>query len=309
MEDLAVQVTQSYFSVLLAKINRENAKLNVARDDSIYKIAQGRYKVGTITEPDLLQTELEFHNAQRALTTSRINYNRNINNFKILLGYPTSVTLSLKEPKNLPEISVNIVKAQRLAMQNNSLSLSFQLDKLQADKQLARARSQNGLSATLSANYGLNKRSGRFSDLYQHPLSQQFITVGFHLPLYDWGKHRAQIKSAENQERSTVNNIKFQRRQFMQKVQYQVKNFLQLRNQAKLATESDTIAVRRYHVAENRYRIGKINITDLFLAQGAKDSARQNYIRALEDFWTGWYNLRKLTLYDFQDDEPIRHTF
>jgi outer membrane protein TolC len=309
MEDLAVQVADNFFNVLLAKINKQNAKLNVARDDSIFQISQGRYKVGTITEPELLQTELEFHNAQRSLTRAKINYKRNINNFKILLGYPTSVQLDLKEPENLPQISVNIAKAQRLAMQNNSQSLSYKLDKLQADQSLAQARSQGGFSATLQASYGLNQRSKRFSDLYQHPENQQFFTLGFDLPLFNWGKHRAQVKSAENNQRSVANNVQYERRQFMQSVQYRVRNFLQLGNQVRLAAESDTIAVRRYQVSENRYRIGKINITDLFIAQGDKDSARQDYIRALSDFWTGWYNLRKLTLYDFQNDRPIRHTF
>jgi outer membrane protein TolC len=94
----------------------------------------------------------------------------------------------------------------------------------------------------------------------------------------------------------------------MQSVQYRVKNFLQLRDQALLAAESDTIAIRRYQVAENRYRIGKIDLNHLFTAQQDRSSARVGYIRALRDYWTGWYNLRKLTLYNFQQDEPIKYT-
>jgi outer membrane protein TolC len=308
MENLALQITNGFFEVILAKINREDASFNVARNDSIYQISKGRYRVGKIAENELLQTELEFHNAQEALSKARINYNQSINNFKILLGYPTSVKLQLKIPSKLPDISVKITKAQRLAVKNNSQFLTYRLNKLQADRSLAQAHSQGGFQATIQASYGLNQTSGEFSQLYTSPQNQQFFTVSFDLPIFNWGKHLAQIHSAENQERSVANNVQFEQRQFIQNVQHTVKNFLQLKAQAQLAAESDTIARRRYQVSENRYRIGKIDITDLFLAQGAKDSARQGYIRSLRAFWTGWYNLRKLTLYDFQKGEPIAHS-
>ena len=308
MENLAVRVTNRFFDVVLSKINKENAKFNVSRNDSIYQISKGRYNIGKIAENSLLQTELAYHNAQQALSKARINYNRRLNNFKILLGYPTSVKLNLKEPKDMPVISVNIEKAKRLAMQNNSQSLSYRLDKLQADQSLAQARSNGGFQATISANYGLNQTSSSFDALYKHPQNQQYVSVDFNLPIYNWGKHRAQIKSAQNEEQSATNNIIYQRRQFIQSVQYRVKNFLQLRSQALLAAQSDTIAQRRYQVAENRYRIGKISITDLFNAQNDKDLARQQYIQALRDFWTGLYNLRQLTLYNFKEDRPVRYT-
>lgn len=308
MEDLAVQISNAFFSVLLAKTNKEDAQFNVARNDSIFNISKGRYKVGKIAENELLQTELEFHNAQEALSKAQISYQQSLNNFKILLGYPTSVDVQLKAPKNLPDISVDITKAKRLALKNNSQSLSYRLDKLQADQSLAQAKSQGGFQATIQASYGLNQRSLNFTDLYTNPQNQQFFSVSFNLPLFNWGKHLAQIHSAENQQRSVANNVQYEQRQFMQSVQHQVKDFLQLRGQTRLAAESDTIARRRYQVAENRYRIGKISITDLFIAQGDKDNARQGFIRSLRDFWTGWYNLRKLTLYDFQVDQPIEHT-
>jgi outer membrane protein TolC len=211
-------------------------------------------------------------------------------------------------PDTLPDISVNIVKAQQLAMENNSEPLSYKLDKLQADRSLAQAKGSGGFSATLQANFGLNQQSPDFSELYENPQNQKFFTLDFNMPLYNWGKHHAQIQAAKNQERSVANNVLYERRQFMQSVQYRVKNFLQLRDQALLAAESDTIAIRRYQVAENRYRIGKIDLNHLFTAQQDRSSARVGYIQALRSFWTGWYNLRKLTLYDFQDDVPITHT-
>ena len=307
MEGIALTVTQNFFNVYLAKINLQNAEFNVARNDSIYNISQGRYNLGNIAENDLLQSELALRNAEASLTRARIEYDRNLNDFKILLGYPTDVQLELNPPVEMPEVQVNIEKAKQLAIENNSEALNYRLSEIQADQNLALAKSEGGFNADLIANYGLNQTSEDFADLYNDPENRQFFTLGFDIPLFNWGKQQAQVNAARNQQREVANSIQFQRRQFNQRVQYIVSQFLQLRDQALLAAKSDTIAQRRYDVAQNRYLIGRIDITNLFIAQNEKDSARQAYIRALRDYWTGWYELRQLTLYNFRKDRPITY--
>jgi outer membrane protein TolC len=308
MEALAVQVTDGFFDIFLARINVENAEFNVARNDSIYTISQGRYRVGNIAENDLLQTELALRNAESSLTRSRIEYQRALNNFKILLGYSTDVVLELEAPDNLPDdVDVNIELAKRLAFENNSEALTYRFNEIAADRDFNQAKKQAGFSATLQANYGLNQISSDFSDLYSNPANRQFVTVGFNIPIFNWGKARAEVNAARNQQRQVANSVEYQRNQFLQEVEYQVSQFLQLKDQVLLAAQSDTIAQRRYDVAQNRYLIGKIDITNLFIAQNEKDAARQAYIQTLGDYWIGWYALRQLTLYNFRDDEMITY--
>ncbi|WP_340105103.1 TolC family protein [Rhodohalobacter sp. 8-1] len=307
MEALAVQVTAGFFDIYLARINVENAEFNVARNDSIYTISQGRYRVGNIAENDLLQTELELRNAESSLTRSRIDYQRALNNFKILLGYTTDVTLDLEAPDELPDVDVNIDLAKQLAYENNSEALTYRFNEIAANRDFEQAKKQAGFSATLQANYGLNQTSENFSDLYSNPENRQFVTVGFNIPIFNWGKARAEVNSARNQQRQVANSIEYQRNQFLQEVEYQVSQFLQLKDQVLLAAQSDTIAQRRYDVAQNRYLIGKIDITNLFIAQNEKDSARQAYIQTLGDYWRGWYALRQLTLYNFRKNAMITY--
>jgi outer membrane protein TolC len=307
MEALAVQVTVGFFDILLARINLENSEFNVARNDSIYTISQGRFRVGSIAENDLLQTELALRNAESSLTRSRIEYQRALNNFKILLGYTTDVTLSLEEPDDLPDVNVNIEQAKQLAYENNSEALSYQFNEIAADRDFEQAQRQAGFSAALQANFGLNQTSENFSDLYRDPENRQFVTIGFNIPIYNWGKARAEVNAARNQQRQVANSIEYQRNQFLQEVEYQVSQFLQLKDQVLLAAQSDTIAQRRYNVAQNRYLIGRIDITNLFIAQNEKDAARQAYIQTLAEYWTGWYALRQLTLYNFLEDEMITY--
>ena len=55
----------------------------------------------------------------------------------------------------------------------------------------------------------------------------------------------------------------------------------------------------------NRYFIGKIDNTNLNIAQSEKDLARNEYYRTLKDYWLSYYRLRRTTLYDFEKQESL----
>lgn len=305
MEDIAFTVTQNFFDLLLAKINVEVAEFNVTVNDSIYNISKGRFQVGSIAQNELLQSELEFRNARASLTTAVLGYQRAEENFKALLGIDDEQEIEILLPPVAPEIDVDVEEALQLALENNSTSLQFELNELIADRTYDQAKKSTGFSADLIASYGLNQTSTDFQDLYEDPQNRQFISIGFEIPIFNWGKNLAEIKSARNEQMETANTIAFQRLEFELSVKSTVREFPQLRDQVELARVSDDIAARRYDVAKNRYLIGSIDVTDLFIAQNQKDSSRRGYIQSLRSYWTGYYNLRRLTLYDFEADVPI----
>jgi outer membrane protein TolC len=88
---------------------------------------------------------------------------------------------------------------------------------------------------------------------------------------------------------------------FEQEILTLVRRFSMLKQQIEITQKSDQVAQERYNVAQNRYLIGKIDITNLNIALTEKDSAKRSYLSALEDFWTAYYDLRRLTLYDFSE--------
>lgn len=307
LEDIAYTVTQNFFDMLLAKINVEVAEFNVTVNDSIYNISQGRFQVGNIAQNELLQSELEFRNARSALTTARLAYQRAEETFKALLGIDDNTKLEITAPSVAPDITINFDQAIELALANNSTSLEFRLNELLADQAYDQARKSNGFTASLQASFGLNQSAADFADIYSDPQNSKFLALGFQIPLFNWGKNQAEIKAARNAQLETANLIAYQALQFELSVKSTVREFPQLRDQVELATVSDDIATRRYDVAKNRYLIGSIDVTDLFIAQNQKDSSRRSYVQALRDYWTGYYNLRRLTLFDFEQGMLIEY--
>jgi outer membrane protein len=72
-----------------------------------------------------------------------------------------------------------------------------------------------------------------------------------------------------------------------------------------ISAKADTVATKRFDVAKNRYVIGKIGISDLYIAQSEKDAALQAYVQALRGYWSAYYRLRRVTLYDFAEKHEI----
>ena len=66
-----------------------------------------------------------------------------------------------------------------------------------------------------------------------------------------------------------------------------------------ISAKADTVAAKQFEVARNRYIVSKISNTDLYTAQDQKDQAVLAKVQALRAYWTAYYHLRRVTLYDF----------
>lgn len=80
-------------------------------------------------------------------------------------------------------------------------------------------------------------------------------------------------------------------------------------DQCKNALRAQDIADERYGITKQRYEAGAVTVTDLNTAQQESENARAQYIRQLQTFWTGYYNLRKATLYDWERKQDLTTDF
>ena len=51
--------------------------------------------------------------------------------------------------------------------------------------------------------------------------------------------------------------------------------------------------------------LGKINVVELNIAQANKDQSQIAYINALKTYWRTYYLLRKMTLFNFEENQPL----
>jgi len=305
LERISVISTQIYFTLLLAQIEMQIASTNVANNDTIYKIAQGRYQLGKIGENELLQLELNLVNSNLAVAQAEVDLQTSTLNLKSFVGFSDNQQIRLELPDDIPEFEVDENVALKEANKNRPDPVSFERRVLEGQQELARAKGATGVNMTLFAQYGLSNRGGGISDVYSDPVNSQLVRLEMDVPIVDWGRQRSRRKTAEANLRFVEYQVAQDMLDFEQDILTQVRNFNMLREQVKARNKSDDIAQRAYNISYQLYLIGKISITDLNQSLASKDEAKQRYIQSLRDFWVAYFQLRQKTLYDFENSDLL----
>jgi len=308
MEQIGRDAVSFFFNVLQAQVNQQIAQFNLANNDTIYQIEKGRFNIGTTSEDKLLQVELQLLRSRQDVAQARLDLQTASLQLRTFIGLRTGENFELRLPEEVPAFDVSEDEALEHAKETRSAYVAFERRKMEADQAVAQARGQL-YQVSITAAYGLNNVANTMSELYQDPSKQQFANLSFNIPIVDWGRRRAVTKTAYANKRLMDFVISQDEVTFEQEILTQVRQFEMLRLQIEITRKSDEVAQNRYNVAQNRYLIGKIDITNLNIALTEKDAAKRSYILALKSFWTAYYDLRRLTLYDFSERKYLYNPF
>lgn len=309
LETISLRANNLFFDLLLAQINIEINTLNLSNNDTLYHISKGRYSLGRIAENELLQMELNVLNSEAQLEQARIDYEAALFRFRSYLGIENVENISLVIPQEKHGIIIEMEEALAHARQNRSDMLALERQKIEAESDVSRARSESRFNANLYAVYGLTQTADNFQDVYVDPLDQQQLRVGIQIPILDWGVGRGKVEMAKSNRELVHTNVEQAHIDFQQEILLRVMEFNMLERQLMIASKADTIAEKRYEVSRQRYLIGRIDILELNIALEEKDRAKQRYLSALRNYWRGFYEMRRLTLFDFKEQTPITLNF
>jgi outer membrane protein TolC len=308
LEEVSLTATRRFFDLMVAQIDLEIALKNLANNDTIYKIAQGRYNLGTLTENELLSLELNTMNSRQAVAQANLDLETSALRLRTTIGLTDVDELQLILPSKIPDFTVDEHLALEYARKNRAQIIEFERRSLQAESEIARAKGESGLNADLFGRFGWTNNTDQnapVGDLYKNPENQLIVNMGFSIPILDWGRRRSRIKTAEANQKLVQYSVNQDILNFDEQVLTQVRQFEMLKEAVKITQLADNIANRRYEVSYNRYLIGKIAITELNDALREKDDAKRRYTQALEDFWNAYYSLRLYTLYDFEEQRSL----
>ena len=309
MERVSQQSVRYFFDLSLAQINLEIAEKNMANTDTLYQIATGRYQLGTIAENDLLQMELSRLNSETALNEATIDLELRKSRLRSFLGFNEKVSLELILPREVPTIEMDYARTLDEAKANNPEILQMEQQLLESEKAVAEARSRKGIRGDLYAQFGLSGVDEDIRNSYTNLNRQQRVEVGVTVPILDWGMGRGQYRMAQSAQEVVKMDMSQSMIDFDENIFLQVMQFNLQDDQVAIASKADTIADLRYEVTKQRFLIGKIDVLDLNVALEEKDVARRGFVEALRNYWNYYYDLRGLTLYDWQKDIKLSEDF
>lgn len=305
LELIATNATDLFFALATAQSNLETALFNFAQADTLYHFAQGRYGIGTITENEMLQLEINRLTEETNQLNARIEVENSIQTLRSYLSFQEDVEIRVKLNQEVPGFMIESHHALLIATENSPDILQMLRWKLESENAVAQAKANAGIKANLYVRLGLTQTANNWKDAYKNPLDQQYISLGITLPILDWGRGKGKIQIARSQRDLVYTQVRQYETDFELNVRKLVKLFNLQVQRVEIAIRTDQTAQRRHDVARRLYLLGKSTILDLNASIAEKDSAKRSYINALHYYWTLYYTLRSITLYDFQQNKAL----
>ncbi len=305
LELVAANATERFFNLAKAQSNYEIANTNYANADTLYIYAQGRYNIGTISENEMLQLEINKLTEETNRMNAHIEMENCMQELRSYLGIQEDIEIKADVNAYIPDIHIELSTALILANENSPEIQNMIRRKLESESAVSKARANAGLKADIYLRFGLTQTAEKLKDAYHNPLDQQYVSLGITLPILDWGRGKGQVRVARSNRDLVYTQVEQDKTDFDLNVRKLVKQFNLQAQRVSIAARTDQTAQRRAEVARKLYLLGKSSILDLNASITEKDTARRNYISALYNYWSLYYTLRSLTLYDFEKDTPL----
>jgi len=307
-EEVTMTAITYFFNLLLSKENLATANQNLENADRLYEVAIAKRKMGQISENELLQLKLTALKAKASVTEAESNLNAKMFQLRSFLGLSETEILKPVMPEFVPDIAIEYNSVLNKAQERNSFAQNILRRQLEADYAVATAKG-NLRSIDLYASFGYSGQDQTLSSSYRKLRDNQIVEVGVKIPILDWGKRRGKVKVAQSNRDVVLSKIRQEQMNFNQNIFLLVENYNNQAAQLGIANEADQIAQKRYKTSVETFLIGKISTLDLNDAQNAKDDARQKFITEMYSFWYYFYQIRSLTLWDFQKDVELEADF
>lgn len=305
MEQTSEEAATLFFDLALVQAEYNLALENRNNADTLYGIGVERKKIASIGQTDLTTLRLDRVNAKNSLQNAEIRLKRSMSALNSFLNIDKSLKIRLLLPTIPKSVAIPVEKALKLAHSNSPTLLNSKIQMITLQRDAEKAKREQMVNASVGVSVGFNQVAESFRKSYQNPLQQDIISFTLSIPIVDWGVKKGKYNTA-------VSNLKTEQLQTRQneikleeEVTITIGDILIQRELIGSAEEAVELAQMAYDQTRERFIIGKADINTLLINTTRHQEAQRNYIGALRSYWQSYFRIRKITLYDFEEDKPI----
>ena len=169
MEDISIKANGYFFDLLLAQVNFHIAETNLDNTQKILLVANEKFNLGKISRNEILQLQLEQLKAEKSAGIAKRDMEIATLNLRSYTGLKDTEKIALSLPAATINMQVPTDKVLSEAYANRSDAIGFVRRIAEAKRDVSKAKGDNGLNATLTAQLGFSKSAAMISKVYQSP--------------------------------------------------------------------------------------------------------------------------------------------
>lgn len=316
--DLVYNVTNSFYRLYrnLQQFIIDQEK--VKRQSEIYETTRNKFKAGLIAEVDAMQAEVELIQYQNDLKQSESALKEQDAAFKQLIGLELADSVSVITNIDIKPVFVDAEKAVALALKNRSEIVEREIDIEDQKISIKQIDARVSIKGSLSGYYDLEGFSdpnlpwgASTQDLFQSSYEQlkqtpnRGFTFELEVPLWDWGRNRAEVDAAKANLRQSELSLQDQKITIEREVRDLVRNVYQTFDRVQMLNKSRGVSEKSFEISLHRFDNGDITSTELARATEQLSSAKLSYLAAYVEYQLALADLKRKTLYDFENDRSL----
>ena len=303
MEKLSEDVVNRYFSLLLQKERKLLAEKNFRNCDTLYRKGELEVMLGRMTKLKRDEMKIERSKAKTLAMKAKMEYD--VGKEFLAKKLQMNSNIEVMMPSFIPTGTILLKDAIKFAKQNSWEVLQADKNAKEKGKMLKKQKVQRFAEVNLDVSVGLHQMSETFGGAYKKPMQEQNVSIGMTIPLATFGRTKMKYQQAVLEYDKSCMEL----REIADGVENEVVSAvgkLQLQKDIlRDAWEAWESSQEMYATVLLKYKLGRWEIESLHMAVTNMMSAQLEYYNALADYWSLWFRIRYLTLYDFEHCHPI----
>lgn len=302
--DITLQITQAYLTILLTKENSVYLNEIAETAKAQLKLGELQYNAGSIAKKDMVQLKAQLATDNYNLINSQNTERQNTLTLKQLLQLPSGYNLTIQKPDTLAPVLpvINLEEAQKAAIEQRpevkSSELATETAKLDLLKSKAGYQPTLSASGTLASGYSDNQNIAYATQLDNN--FYQRLGLSLSIPIFNNRIARTNVEKSKIAVDQSDLNLTNTKTILAQQVEQAYINVLNAQSQYTAAKEQMDANKENYRIANEQLRLGGISTVDYLLQKNLYVQAFQNFIQAK------FNAVISLKIYDFYKGEPIK---
>jgi outer membrane protein TolC len=298
-------ITNQFYSVYMAQNNLAISKEELDNTSQSFDIIKNKVEADLAAREELYQAELNLANAQSAVEERTVALENAKDQLKQTLGMPLSEDIEVKAEIKVSPVAVDLNHAVQSGLNSRMELRQREIDIQLAELQMIQTKSLNEFRGDISLSIGIIGDHEKFNNMYDNPTKNPRVSISLAVPIFDWGEKKARVKAqkiaqtlAQIEQENLQIDIELEVRQTWRRLE-------NLRTQIDIAEKSVRNAELTYDINLTRYREGDLTGMEISQFQTQLSNRRIAYAQALINYKIELLNLKILSLYDFEKEEPL----
>ncbi|MGI6218325.1 MAG: TolC family protein [Bacteroidaceae bacterium] len=295
-EYLIQQVADAFFALYAESVLKESAGKELGIADTLFREGKEREKMRAIKEGDLAVLEMDYLDALNEWEEALIRLNTAEEQLNRLLDRTGQVRIDVSKLPVIHKKVISVEKCIEAVKRNHAALLEWRMQELELKRSWEEAKRKRFGEGTISANVGFNQVASDFPGAYRNLLHGELATVSVTIPLLDWGNRKAQMKMAEYNWKNTKLEHEKEERALEAQIRElvaRIEKGYAIVERSRKAFEAGQTA---YQDCLQRYQKGLETAGNLSTIRNRFHVAEQNYVRAQQNYWNDFYELKAMTL-------------